>query len=620
MLRLQFIENYDSEFEPTGADGDAFTVLSAVISEQRVGRRIEPIFRVVIANPGVVGWMPSALRYAVLWEQRDTDPEPVLLARGRLVPLPTGMSGEKIELTFRCLPPNSDDVLTTAADALRVGEDVEYDPDDDPEDRLEAEYYDPLFVGNGASDDPENVLTARPEVWRWDRTTLALGRTHLVNSSVTHNVGYQGINEPPSLSVTHPPAPLSKLRVVANWTQTAKGKQAISTPSSVTTYTWEDFLSSFPQEGTAIGSNTGWTLAKSEVLEVTEDIPTWLFVSGAKFGGGSGGRVQLQPKTIIFRLVAGYDYTQQRQEVLDIVMPSGLQDLPDEDDQTEVIETCTLGPLNIDSSTPEWEYENPDNLEVVHYEVGDEVIANGKAWTCIVEHDATESFSVRDDFGDPVWEQRDKRAPLRDARNPRFLDLNRGMRAVRHAILRLHRAVLERSQCAETTFEVPWLVGRHITTEHSCRISHTRLPSGELTGKVTGIELTIEAGGKRSCRVTLASIPGTGAATPGIDEGQQQAGDVVYSTSYRAAKVPVNAFALSSQSPRVFAFENAASDQHMEANRSTDPVGVIGAMPTRLKIAFKALREEDLLTRRMSVMCLPPALPKQLNLRPDLGG
>lgn len=223
------------------------------------------------------------------------------------------------------------------------------------------------------------------------------------------------------------------------------------------------------------------------------------------------------PTTVLLRvrfpltLRRAYDYSQQREEILDILMPSGLQALPDEDDESEVMEIVTLAPLNIDSSTDEWLYEDPDTLERIHYDVGDEVLAAGKAWTCATEHDATESFMVRDyDDGPVLWMQREKRAPMRDSRNSKYLDLDRGVRTVRHCVLRLYRAVLERSQCAETTFEVPWMIGRGITTEHSCRIVHHRLPGGELTGKVTGIELLIAEGGRRTCRVTLAGIPGAG--------------------------------------------------------------------------------------------------------------
>ncbi|GMB82780.1 hypothetical protein NN6n1_35630 [Shinella zoogloeoides] len=630
MLRLQFIPAYDTPFAPSAAAGDAFPVLSAVISEQRVERTIAPIFRVVIKNPGVAGWMPAALRYAILWEQRkadpikgtEGDPAPVLLARGRLVPMPTGMSDKEMELTFRCLPPNSDDVLTAAADALRVGEDFDYDPDAPVEERILAEYYDPLFYGAEASDDPESALTARPEVWRWDRTTLALGRTHLIESDVVHDIGYGGLqSSPPSLSVGNPPKPISKLRLIASWTQTAKGRQTVSEPDAVSTYTWEDFISSFPQPGTAIGSGTGWSLAEAKIEAVADDLPNWLTISGSKFGNASGGEVQLQSKTIHYRLTAAYDYSQQRQEILDISMPNGLQEFPEDDDEKEPPRIINLGALNIDSSTKEWVYEDPDTLEVMHYAVGDEVLANGKAWKSLVDHDATEEFMLREyDDGPLLWEKREKRSPMRDSRGSRFLDINRGIRSVRHGILVLNREVLERSQCAEVTFEVPWLVGRSITCNDSARIAHRRLPGGEMTGKVIAVDLIIAKRGRRSAKITLAAVPGSGSIAPSPGPDQQQTGGIVYSTSYRQPRVPVNAFALASMPPRHYFVENTAADQRLAAGSSGDPVGTIGTMPTRLKIAMPALREEDLLTRRMSVTCLPPSLPKQINLRPDLGG
>lgn len=621
MKRLQFIESYDAPFAPAPSEGDAFVVLSAVVTEQRIGRKVEPSFRVVVENPGASGWMPTALRYADLWEQRVEDPEPVLIARGRLVPLPTDMAGSTIELAFRCLPPDSEDILTTAADALRIGEDFDYDPDADPADRLDAEYYDPLFFGADASDDPETALVARPEIWRWDRATLQLGRTHLLEGDVLHDIGYKAVGAPPSLSVTNPPKPLSKIRIIADWTQTAKGRQTVSEPDAVSTFTFDDFTGSFPQPGASIGSNTGWTLAEAQIESVVDNIPNKLTISGPQFGAASGGQAVLQSKTIHFRLTAAYDYSQQRQEILDLVMPSGLQDLPDEDDQSELIESpIALAALNIDGSTPEWEYEDPETLEVIQYVVGDEVLAAGRAWTCATDHEATEDFRVRDYDGGPIlWIRREKRAPMRDSRNSRFLDLPRGVRAVRHAVLRLDRAVMERRQCAEITFEVPWMIGRGITTADSCRIAHHKLPGVEVTGKVTAVDLNIERGGRRTAKITIVSIPGSGSLVPTPGPDQQRTGDIVYSTSYRGVREPVNAFALASQPPRIYAVENAAGEQLNAAVSSGDPVATIGSMPTRLRIAFSPLREEDLLTRRMSVTCLPPSLPRQINLRPDLG-
>lgn len=617
MFGLQYIPAFDTPFDPQAATDDAYFTVSGSVYEQRVGRKVEPYFKVTVENPGVAGFIPSANRYAILWEQRETDPEPVVVARGRLVPLPTGMSGKTIDLTFRCLPPSADDIITSAADALRIGEAVDFDPADPDED---AELYDPLFYSADSSDDPESALYARPEIWRWDRATLSLGRTHLVESDVIHTLDFEGLEEPPVLTVTNPPKPSTRIRVIAGWTQVAKGRQTISEPDSVQTYTADDFLASFPQPGTSIGSNTGWTLAEAEVESVNDDTPMTMTISGTKFGSASGGQVKLQPKTIVFRLTAAYDYSQQREELLDIVLPSGLQEIPEEDDQVETVEVVTLGALNIDGSTPEWEYEDPETLEQRHYVVGDEVLAAGKAWTCVTEHDATEQFRVRDyDDGPVLWERREKRAPMRDPRSSKFFDTPRGIRAVRHAIRRLYRSVLERAQCATSEFDVPWDIARGVTCEHSCRILHHRLPGGELVGKVTAIELIIAADGSRRAHITLASLPGTGAVVPTPGPEQQQAGGIVYSTSYRAPSVPVNAFELATLPPRIYAFENPWPAQHAAALASSDPVGTIGTMPTRLRIAFTPLREEDLLTRRMSVSCLPPALPKQINLRPDMG-
>ncbi len=620
MFGLQYIPAHDTPFDPQAATDDAYFAISGSVYEQRVGRKIEPYFKVTVENPGVTGFMPSANKYAILWEKRETDPEPVVVARGRLVPLPTGMSGMTIDLTFRCLPPSADDILTEAADALRTGEAVIYDPDASAADREDAELYDPLFYSADSSDDPESALSARPEVWRWDRKTLALGRTHLAESDVLHTLDFEGLDQPPELTVSNPPRPSTRIRIIASWTQVARGRQTVSEPDAVSTYTFDDFIQAFPQPGTSIGADTGWTLAEAKIENVTDNLPNWLGISGEKFGNASGGQVQLQSKTVGFRLTAAYDYQQAREELLDIVLPSGLQELPEEDDQTETVEVVTLAALNIDGSTPEWEYEDPETLEQRHYVVGDEVLANGKAWTCVVEHDATEDFMLRVfDDGPVLWERREKRAPMRDPRSARFFDSDRGVRAVRHAIRRLYRAVLERSQCATTTFTVPWELAREITCADSCRIRHRRLPGGELIGKVTAIELVIGEDGVRTANITLASVPGSGSIAPEPGPDEFQTGGIVYSTSYRQPRVPVNAFALASVPPRHYFFENSAAEQLAAAMGSDDPVGTIGSMPTRLKIAMPALREEDLLTRRMSVTCLPPSLPKQINLRPDLG-
>ncbi len=620
MFCLQFIASYDAPFAPDVNSPDTMHGFSAVISEQKTGKIVSPTFRIQIKNPGVAGYLPSSLRYADLWEQRDTDPSPVHLARGRLVPILTGMTEDKIELTFRCLPPNSDDVIKSAADVLRIGEDYNYDPDALPADRLDADYYDPLFYSADAIDDPETALSARPEIWIWNRTSLAVERTHLVESDVTHIIGSQGTDVPPTLEVTNPPKPIMKSRVVAGWTQAAKGKQSTGLTYNVITYTWEDFLSSFPKPGTAIGSNTGWSLAEAEINYVNDFQTDVVYAADTKYSAANGAGLHIKAKAINFTLKAAYDYQQQRQELLTIALPTGLQEIPEEDDQSEIFENVQLTNLLIDGSTPAWEYEDPDTLEIMHYLVDDEVLANGKAWKCIYEHDASPNFSIKDSLGNTVWEIREKRAPLRNLESPRFLDSDRGIRAIRHATLRLARANLERSQCVESTFEIPWLLARQMSCKDSAQIAHHKLPSGELVGKIISLDLQIEENGRRSAKVTIAAIPGTGTALPTPTVDELETGDVVYGQTFASVREPVIASSLRAQSPKFAAFDSDWYWQWSMADGAPDPIKTIGEHPTTFKMYYTPIREEDVLVRRMSVVCSPLSLPKQINLRPDLGG
>ncbi|WP_428427326.1 hypothetical protein [Pararhizobium sp.] len=617
MLGLAQLDTWDVPFNPAihGTD-TAFDVFSATITETRVGDTITSFFKATVKNPGSSGIVTSAKRYYVLWEQRQEDDLPVELARGRIVPLPTGMADRRIDISFQCLPPKSTIVKKAAAIALRVRE-VAYDPDAPAADREAAEAYDPLFYGAAAEEDPDTALGGRPELWRWDRKTLALRRTHIVESDITYSIGADGLGQPPMLSINDPPRPWTQQRIVANWTQRARGQQSVAEQGDVTTFTYDDFIAGFPKAGSGIGSDTGWTLAKAEITSVDDQPAYWVSILDPKFGTAAGGMLQVRPKRISYLMTAAYDYQQQREEIIDIRLASGLQDVPADDEEVEPVDTVTLGSLTLDTSTPEWQYENPETLVRRHYVVGQEVLANGRAWTCQVEHDAQIDFMPRDPVTQElIWLRREKRAPIGTTRNPRFVDLPRGVRAIRHAIRRLKRQVLLRAQCAEVTFELPWVLSRNITTEDSCWIAHRSLPGGEMTGKVSSIELSIQPGGKRRGRITMLSIPGKGLPAGIPEEGEQQTADVVYVTDYRGVNIPVDAFALQAQSPRIFEFENEWGDQLAAANASSDPIAAIGANPTRLSIAFKALREEDLLSRRGTVICEPLPLPMQINLSP----
>lgn len=58
------------------------------------------------------------------------------------------------------------------------------------------------------------------------------------------------------------------------------------------------------------------------------------------------------------------------------------------DDKSETVDVINLAALNIDPSTPLWEFYDPISGLPTQYVVGDEVIYNGRKWCCISAHTA----------------------------------------------------------------------------------------------------------------------------------------------------------------------------------------------------------------------------------------
>lgn len=598
---------------------NAWAVFAATVSEVEDSDIITPVFRATIQNPGIAGVVDGSSRYYSLV---DDDVE---IARGKMLSIPSTLGGAKIELEFHCKPPGADNILEAVADALRVGE-VSYDPNAPPVDRDAAEAYDPLFLPRDPSDDPASALFGRPEVWRWDRKTLAITRTHITEGSVTHNIGRRGIatgsaSDGPSLRLTQPPKAVTKSRLVAGWTQEAKGRQTVAVNESVNTFSHEDFVSAFPKPGDPIGSNTGWSFALASIDGVGDGSTSTFLLNGDRWGWAKNGHVICRPKVVTYTWCAHYDYRQQRSEYLDISLRAGVQDVLFDGESKETVEQVSLAALNVDNTTPDWVYEDPDTLERMHYDIGDEVLANDKAWTCLIEHDATEDFMPKDSAtGETLWQRRDKNAPMKDSRSPRFFDTPRGIRALRYGIRRLQRLVLKRARCAEISFEVPWDLGRDITCDHACRVEHRHLPGGEATGKVTSVVLQVD-GAKKTVSITMGCTVGNGVTPEAGANGQESTADIVYSRSASGAREPVDAYALAAKSPRVNSIINDWSVQEAAANSAAlagqDPLVALGSAPTQLRISYDALAEQDVITRRLSATTLPIYVPKGINLTPE---
>lgn len=619
MKWLAKLSAWNSPFDPLLHCKKSSEILDARYAETEDGEVIVPYFTAEIVNPGVVGIGGLPGQYYVLSEQWPGDPGPVEKARGRLSNLPSELGAKTCTLEFFCLPPDEDDVLKAAANLLRVGE-IDYDPDAPQADREAAECYDPLFYSPDAIDDPAGVLLARPEVWRWNERMLAPERVHLTDGVTEHRVT-MALDQTFSLHLLNPPKAVSKLRLLANWTQTARGRQTFNRLGETTTYSYEDFSSTVPKSGDPIGSETGWTFDDFEVTSV-QNAPSLFRVqaNSPEYGDAAGGYLRMRAKTISWSWRAAYSYEQARSEIIDILMPAAAQPVLG-DSKTEVVEQISLGQLNLDLVTPEWQYEDPETLDVTHYEIGDQVQAAGRVWKCVVEHDAQPEFKVYEQNDDEVilWEQTTKRSAMPDIRIPNFADRPRGKRAIRHGIRRLYREVLKRGRAVEISFSCPYSEARYVTCRDTVRLEHGRLVGGECVGKVTAVEHSLHA--SLLSKITILCSIGTGIAPPVAGDDDQTTGLIVYRPTYGTLSTPVDALSLAGMGPYSNELVNEAATQEsigLQASAAgLDPVKAMGSVPTRLEIGYAALREEDLLRRRVTVTCQPAFLPKQINLSPE---
>ena len=558
-------------------------VLAAVIQEQRMGDVIVPSFRVEIPNPGVTSLLAIAARGSI-YENGS------LVASGRMTAAPADLGGDTVTLEFTCVPDDEDEVLRAEADTWRVGEVEEAE-------MLSAAAirYDPLFYPRDAEDDPMNVLAATTKLWRWHRATNQLDTADMAAATPVHVIGGDGIEGSLRVSLLDPPKAKMKLRLVASWTQEARGRQMWALSGQTKTYSFDDFIGAWPSAGTPIGTNTGWTIADPRITLVEDDLILDPFdVSPADFANGDEAvtacQLLLGAKTVYWQMRLGYEYSQQREELLDIEMSAGIQPVLG-DDRQEQVDVIQLAPLNLDSQTDDWTAENPVTLDPAEYVVGDERQANGKVWRCLAAHTAGTTFQAYDLATSTLrWEQIAKKSAMPSATAGRFFDGGaRGERAIRHGIGRMARIMTERAHCIEVSFDTTWSKGKAMRAGDLCSITHPHI--GTAVGFVTDLRLVFD--GSFRAEVTMVVPPGEGGATAMPD----------YTLTAPAPVSPVNVASLPVMSPRVFQVENAYAAQKTAATGAVNPVAVIEAMPTRLRLAVHPLTQQDLLTRRMKATC-----------------
>lgn len=583
---------------------------SGIFEETLIDDVVVPSFRVRIPNVGSMSLI-SKSRTATLSEDGTT------LARGRVVGLPTDLGGDEVEVEFLCVPDGEEAVMKAAADLMRVGE-INMETATGAQ-REAAEIYDPQFFPRD-DDSPTSVLAGTTDYWRWHPTTNALELIPIVPTGGTTLPEDDGFGEI-RITPLDPPRSASKMKLTASWTQESKGQQvwpiALGT-WEIQTYSFDDLVAALPVVGTPIGQNTGWYIAESEIKYINElfspdiyDVDPTPYIRGEE--EITTCEIWLRKKAITFGIRLGWEYQQQREDVLLIEMPGSTQSVLG-DDRQEPMEEINLSGLNIDHETPPWEYVDPDTHNQRSYSAGDLVQANGQVWRCVAPHEATEMFRAWRWIGYPnreqLWVQAQKKSAISDSTtSARFWDTPRGERARNHAIRRLRRQVLERAYCLEVEFDCTWNFAKSVTTKSNVTVNNNKMISGSITGRVVS-KMLIAEGSERRGRIRLHVPVGKGGGGSG---GDFSTGGVSYSLHAPNPRQPVNLAALKSVSPRV-TVENDYAAQRAAAIWSSDPVAMIQSMPTRAVIDVDPIQEEDLIVRYCKVVCNPVSIPSGVSL------
>ncbi|WP_125461945.1 hypothetical protein [Rhizobium sp. Kim5] len=597
-----------------------FEVFDFHSRESEEGDVIRFMFEATVKNYHMTSLVGLNQQYFVYSERAEGDLAPRQVCRGRINLVPVELGDVTARLEFVAVPPREDLVLRAAANALRVGE-IDYDADALPEDRFDADRYDPVYFDVDAVLDPATALLARSEFWRFDPVTLLPERVSITDGRTEHLVPSGLRSGGISLQVDNPPKPVTRLRVSAQFAQRNRSRQDFNRTNTIRTYTFDDFLSAMPKAGDPIGSDTGWSFDTVEVTEVVPSIlPLRVQANSSNYGDAAGSYLRLRAKEVTVNWRAYHDYEQAREEIVDIEMPVALE-RPVADELVENVEVLQLGDINADHTTPMWEYEHPDTLIRRHYNVGDAVQYNGRRFVCLVEHDATSRFAMYSGIPkEKYWSRAfTKLAPQADRRLATYFGTRRGKRSIRYAVNRLRRIVTLRARCAVLTFSIPYLDARDMSCADTIRIEVPRV--GEVVGKIISIERTIDNRGQRLAEIRIAATNGDGTLPPEAGEDQEQTGDLAYASTYGRLYEPVDAVGLDTIGPYADIVDNDASVQETVALDAEavglDPVAAIGKNPTRWTIAYPSLREEDLVARRITVRTEPLRLPKQIKFSPE---
>lgn len=451
-------------FQLIQEEGD-FAVLSLEIKNPRIG----------LLNPGRKVWC---------WFAFDDGTTITPLFHGRLTGIPDNIFDTLVTLRFTARPADYAEQKYDLAQTLKV-----------------APYWDPIFVSPDSWDDPDVVLESYSKLWHIDPVT------HVVTTSdvLTGEDGTVEFTEDEhfydALQVTMSSMPLRSVSMVATipWIMTGQGTFELGdlivskwpsvisgqtpVPHLIDSFTLQGLISSWPKEGTRIGS--GWTVRFGELtdqsfLSVPQMEIPFYYADGVPVPLPEGS-IAYPPK-ITSKNWGGVDGAGFDTNVEQIYVPVGY-------------------------GRPQLSVQYDANRKM------GQVVAftlKSSMQAIMTLPDESEDLLINLS-GNNVSDLLEGEVPIGDVRRRGFVHSDRGQSAIQHLILIARANLVMRSRAVSISLQTDFKSGLPVTLRKGILVHDARLPGGQAAGKCTGYELTLDgSSGAALCTIKMASAIGYG--------------------------------------------------------------------------------------------------------------
>jgi hypothetical protein len=456
-----------------------------------------PAMSVSIINPRV-GLLTGSRKQWVWLSYEDEEGNVTPLFFGRLLGVPQGIQDNLVGLMFVARPQDYEEQRAAVANALRV-----------------LPYFDPVWMGDDAFQDPDAVLEGYSRIWHIDR--------------VTHEVTTSDILEDPevpievfddasgvyrdSVSISHGQSPARRVIVSAKaeWTQSAAGSiditrqllnafksvtpeglatisgMARSTEGMINVICGDDLLEKWPNKGDRVGS--GWTIGETH-LDIVGGYPLPPTIAAA------GNKIldSLQSWTwwdtafgnafrIMFDRTPGLSV-----QVLDYNDDTvGVRNPVNGGKYTRVGKFDLMWvPVFRMSAAMQMDYDiQRARTEVVSFELSADVQP-------LLTDPHDEETIYLDVGGANVDVPINGVVPINSLRANRYFDSDRGRLSIEHLMQRARAMLRYRARAVDVAFAMPFEQGLGLSCRQTAMLLDDRMPTGAARGKIKQYTLTVD--------------------------------------------------------------------------------------------------------------------------------